>query len=429
MSYKQTTLGFGNYVPDAAAVPLGVPGCGNARLAKLEEELCHETDPERWIDLAIHQWLYPELPTTLVIPPEAEEHCDESAIERAFNDDTLESLLFDSCVDNDTETVRRLLKKGVSPELKNGGGNSALLIACSQGWAPMVETLAAGGAEINEPNEQAGGMTPLLAAARGNHIECVSILLKRKAAVNRGTEQDITPLALACELGFIDVARMLLDAGADVDKEDDIGLTALTTTLLYGDAGSPHPWGEHEHATRLALVQLLSAHGAKRHIKKDVAQAIGYGLVSTAFELAEVRMQEQMHGNGAVSTFLEQTQSWASPLHFMQFHSPARVTELLRGGAMPESGTRNGPKAVDVATQLRADGQAPEGSSAALICAAAAEWAPSNHHLFPSGARGRATELLLIGRRLADKFPRESGAFFDAWRSHVRALQYVTALS
>ena len=59
------------------------------------------------------------------------------------------------------------------------------------------------------------GDTPLIEAARGGDVEVVRLLLSAGADVERADSSDCTPLIYAARGGHVEVERLLLSAGAD----------------------------------------------------------------------------------------------------------------------------------------------------------------------------------------------------------------------
>ena len=76
--------------------------------------------------------------------------------------------------------------------------------------------------------------TPLIEAARGGHEEVIRVLLKAGAVVNKTAKQGISPLHLAAKFGHIDVVKLLLESGTDPDKASNSGMTALQLALKNG---------------------------------------------------------------------------------------------------------------------------------------------------------------------------------------------------
>ncbi len=72
-----------------------------------------------------------------------------------------------------------------------------------------------------------GGMTPLLYAARDGRIDIARMLLDAGADINQRDANDIPPLIIAITNNHPDVARFLIDRGADIKAVDWYGRTAL----------------------------------------------------------------------------------------------------------------------------------------------------------------------------------------------------------
>src|SRR5262252_6274189 len=108
----------------------------------------------------------------------------------------------------------------------------------------MVKLLLAKGADVkpralytdwpsqitNEPRAQyrpVGGLTALLYAARDGCLDCVEALIGAGADVNIPTPEGVTALMLALDNDHNDVARLLLDRGANPQLWDWWGRTPL----------------------------------------------------------------------------------------------------------------------------------------------------------------------------------------------------------
>jgi uncharacterized protein len=127
-------------------------------------------------------------------------------------------------------------------------GQTALMWAAAAGSAEVVEFLIAHKAEIevraarndwgnqitSEPRAQyrpAGGLTPLLYAAREGCADCVRHLLKGGADIDRPTPEGVTPLMVALDNMHFELAGLLLDEGANIHVADWWGRTALYVAL------------------------------------------------------------------------------------------------------------------------------------------------------------------------------------------------------
>ena len=85
-----------------------------------------------------------------------------------------------------------------------------------------------------EPRNQyrpAGGMTPLLYAARSGCTDCVQALLDAGANVNQPNPDGVTPLMVAIDNFAFDTAKLLYERGANPHVWDWWGRTALYTAI------------------------------------------------------------------------------------------------------------------------------------------------------------------------------------------------------
>ena len=116
--------------------------------------------------------------------------------------------------------------------------------ASSRNAAQMVKLLLAKGADVkpralytdwpsqvtSEPRTQyrsVGGLNALLYAARGGCYECVEDLIAAGADLNMPTPEGVTPLMTALDNQHNEVAKLLIEKGANVNVWDWWGRTAL----------------------------------------------------------------------------------------------------------------------------------------------------------------------------------------------------------
>jgi len=106
----------------------------------------------------------------------------------------------------------------------------------------MLSLLLSHGADVNKTNSQ--GMSPLLTALGTQKINLAKALVEAGADVNYvAGENGKDPVAFAAELGDVDLLKSLIDKGADVTRETwdlDVqtgsyckGFTALTRAVIY----------------------------------------------------------------------------------------------------------------------------------------------------------------------------------------------------
>jgi len=77
------------------------------------------------------------------------------------------------------------------------------------------------------------GNTPLHLAVEGR-VEITRLLIENGANVNEETKTGRTPLIIATESGSVEIVQILLDSGADVTAQDELEWTALHHAIFVG---------------------------------------------------------------------------------------------------------------------------------------------------------------------------------------------------
>lgn len=126
-----------------------------------------------------------------------------------------EYLLFDAAQRGDLELVRRLLQEGARVDMRDTGGGAVLIYAAEGGNVEVVRLLLQRGADPDVQDKIVG--MRCFFPAQGP--DCY--------ATGTGSTMAQTPLMVAAARGNADIARMLLDAGADTSRRDANGQTAL----------------------------------------------------------------------------------------------------------------------------------------------------------------------------------------------------------
>ncbi len=182
------------------------------------------------------------------------------------------------------EAAKVLLAHGAQVDAREKWhGETALMWAAAEKHPAMIEELIAHGADVNavstvvnwerqttaEPREKwlpLGGFTPLMFAAREGCVECLPVLVKAGANLNQGDPDGLTPMVDAIINGHYDVARFLLEKGADPNLADKTGRAALYAAVdahTMPASNRPSPDESDNEITSLNLIKFLVAHGAQ----------------------------------------------------------------------------------------------------------------------------------------------------------------------
>src|SRR5688572_25363414 len=115
--------------------------------------------------------------------------------------------------------------------------NSPLADAAMNGQRTIVESLLAQNADVNAA--QGDGSTALHWAAFRNDVEMAQMLIKAGANLKAATRiGSWTPLFMAAKTGGAEVIEVLVAAGADVNSPKEGGSTALMFAAASGKAQS-----------------------------------------------------------------------------------------------------------------------------------------------------------------------------------------------
>jgi ankyrin repeat protein len=204
---------------------------------------------------------------------------------------------------------------------------------------PLVEAVKAGdvaavrallGQDVDVNAAEADGTTPLHWAAHGqrtDHLEIARLLLAAGAGVNVGNRYGVRPLSLACVTGNAPMVAALLEAGANPNTTLMEGETALMTAARSGnadavalllDAGADVNAQEHWRGQtalmwaasegHAAVIPTLVAHGADLTLRTKrgftallfAARDGQIDVVQTMLE-AGANLDEQLSINSAVT--------------------------------------------------------------------------------------------------------------------------------
>ena len=166
--------------------------------------------------------------------------------------------------------IDALVRAGADVESANADGQTALMVVARAGRRDAARVLIGHGADVNA-REQWRGQTALMWAAAQSQPAMVALLVEHGADVNaRSTVNDWqrqvtaepraiyrpaggwTPLLYAAREGCVECARVLVEAGADLDLPDPELISPLLMAVinmrydlaayLIGEGAEPNTW-------------------------------------------------------------------------------------------------------------------------------------------------------------------------------------------
>jgi uncharacterized protein len=197
------------------------------------------------------------------------------------------------------EAVKLLLAHGADVNAKEAGrGQTALMWAASEGHAQVVQTLLDSGADVKA--RSAGGFTPFLFAVRGGRLDITKMLLAAGADINDSVPTDNRPRAagtgsgrptglnaflLAIANAHFELALTLVDSGADPNMAPQgwtalHQITAVRKVGLYG-SNDPAPEGSGS-IDSLEFVRQLVKRGADVNARATRRPPLGTTGLNTA---------------------------------------------------------------------------------------------------------------------------------------------------
>jgi len=219
------------------------------------------------------------------------------------------------------DTATRVGPK-TAPRPPGAGGGSHGVGIVRSGVPPQGEQLPA-----------PGGMTPLLFAARDGLLDAAKVLVEAGADVNKADPNGITPLLMAITNGQLPVAQLLVERGADLKAADWYGRTPLWAAVEIRnlDLRSNATENGVDRAGALRLITALLDKGVDVNARvKEFPPARRYMLPLGSLEWVDITGQ---------TAFTRAAQS--ADLETMRL--------LLAKGADPKIATFNGTNALMMA--------------------------------------------------------------------------------
>lgn len=143
----------------------------------------------------------------------------------AVNENGGTALMF-AAIKADMETVQALVAHDAEVNIRGNFGWTAIMVAAAKGHHEMIRLLLERGADVNARDVY--GWTPLIRAVYEHRMEAVEVLLESDATdIDSGDDQGATALHHAAAQGYEEIARLLIEHGADAVTQDLHGRTPM----------------------------------------------------------------------------------------------------------------------------------------------------------------------------------------------------------
>lgn len=227
-----------------------------------------------------------------------------------------------------------LLKEGARPDITLTDGQPPIALAASKGNYQMVRLLAKHGAPLDFVTKS--GQTLVHFAALGGSLKILDLTLKGlpKGAVNRSSNDGVTPLMIAADEGHLQSVEALIKAGADISANASVNGSIGKQAAIHFAAMKGR-----DNVVRFLLDRKVSSDQGTGKGLTPLMLAAGSGYASTVGLLlsndADVNKTD--------------TQGM-TPLHYAaKLGHPGAIPILLKAGARITSGAQKGVRPLDIA--------------------------------------------------------------------------------
>jgi ankyrin repeat protein len=183
-------------------------------------------------------------------------HIERSLSPRSANESSQKTLdknnLLLAAKDGHIDIVKLLIDKGADVNAKSSNGWTALMLASETGYIDIAKLLIDKGADVNA--KSSNGWTALMLASKAGHIDIVKLLIDKGVDVNTNRDIGTTALVSASGAGHIDVVKLLIDKGVDVNAKDN----HIRKVIMYAYPAHPRKILKRN----MGMTALMSASGA-----------------------------------------------------------------------------------------------------------------------------------------------------------------------
>lgn len=168
--------------------------------------------------------------------------------------DSTQNRLLAAAAQNQPEVVQQLLATGVDIETRDAQGRTALLLATHRNAIETARILIESGADVNAMDDISD--SPYLYAGAEGRLEILRMTLDHGADLASVNRYGGTALIPAAHHGHVETVRVLLQTATDIDHVNNLGWTALLEAVILGDGGPVY----------IEIVKLLLDAGANAEI-------------------------------------------------------------------------------------------------------------------------------------------------------------------
>jgi ankyrin repeat protein len=138
----------------------------------------------------------------------------------------------------DAERLQRLITDGAPLDPTDAAGRTPLLLAVQNNQEAAAKVLIEAGSNINAQSSHLD--TPwLLAGARGR-TEMIRLMIPRGPDYRLTNRYGGSALVPACHYGHVDTVRLLLTTEIDVNQVNNFGWTCLLEVVVLGNGSPPY---------------------------------------------------------------------------------------------------------------------------------------------------------------------------------------------
>lgn len=253
------------------------------------------------------------------------------------------------------EIVKMLLKAGVDVNVQTRDGTRPITTAAYFGHLEIVETLLDAGADIKYLDKAVGISNPLCVAASANQVEMIKLLLRRGMDIEAPTHSGDTALILSALDNRFDAVKELISQGANLEAVNHQGNTPLLAASYKGNCH---------------IVDELIKHGANHdHTNKDtrfpliIAAEGGFHKCVRSILKAGANPNRMDRLNNSAIVFAARSNYFETVRVLIEYKADLELLDDMKMTALHHALSHNHFKTVKILTLAGADHGANNGHS------------------------------------------------------------------